>query len=78
MKSELLDSIKSLKDIEEKEINKVREQYSDKISKLRKQCNHIDDEGNSALIRAGHPFHSGWDRCQICDKYIETNEYGRG
>lgn len=78
MKSELLESIKNLEDAKRKEQLIIIEKYNNDILALKYKCNHIDDEGNSVLIRAGHPFHSGWDRCQICDRYIETNVYGRG
>lgn len=77
MKSKLLDSIKKLEDANTKEMNKIRSKCDNELYELKKQCKHVDEEGISALIKAGHPWHSGWDMCRICGKYIETNEYGR-
>jgi hypothetical protein len=72
------ESIKAIENEMDKAIQKVREEYSHKIGEEKKKCNHNNDDGSTALVLAGYPFHSGWDRCQICGAYIETNEYSRG
>jgi hypothetical protein len=77
MKSALLDSITALEDEKRKEQLKIINDYNTRILALKYQCNHLYDDGENALVQAGYPFHSGWDRCLICEKYIETNEYGR-
>ena len=65
-------------DVEEaKEVNKVHLKYSLKREEIRKKCNHKFNNGDTALTIAGNPWHSGWDVCQICKTFIETNEYGR-
>jgi uncharacterized Fe-S cluster-containing MiaB family protein len=61
-------------------IKAVEDEANKEITYLKKQCEengHKYDDGESALKQAGHPWHSGWDVCQICGHYIETNEYGR-
>jgi hypothetical protein len=63
---------------EEKEIKAVKKRYALLRGELRKQCVHKYDNKDTALERAGYPWHTGWDRCLICGSYIETNEYGRG
>lgn len=70
--------LEKLEQDEEKEIKTVKEKYALLRGELRKKCVHKYDNGDTALARAGHPFHSGWDECLICGTYIETNEYGRG
>lgn len=78
MKSEMQESITKINELMNDEINSIKEKYCKQIDKIRKQCNHVDDDGVDALMPAGYPFHSGWDICLICGSYIETNEYGRG
>ena len=71
---------KELKQLEKEwdlEASKLRDIYFTKMSIIRKQCKHFHDDGNSALVRAGKPFHSGWDECEICGTFVETSEYSR-
>jgi len=73
----LLEAINKVEQDREREINVVNEKFNRQIQILINQCGHIDGEGNSTLILAGSPFHSGWDQCIICGRFVETNEYGR-
>ena len=80
MKSKILEIIIDIKNKRDTEVYAVKEKFQKQIIEQIEHCtenNHMDDDGNSALIRARHPFHSGWDFCQICERYIETNPYGR-
>jgi hypothetical protein len=76
-KKELVLKIQRLEQNRQFEISQIYEKYALLLNVLKGLCDHIDDEGNSSLERVGHPWHSGWDVCSICEKYIETNEYGR-
>ena len=78
MESEIYKKLEILKQEELKEIKTIKEIFSLQRGQLRRQCPHKYDDGSNALEMAGHPWHTGWDKCLICGTFIETNEYGRG
>lgn len=78
MESKLREEIEKLEHEEELQIKIIKEKFASLRGELKKQCSHKYDNGETALILAGYPWHTGWDKCLICGSYIETNEYGRG
>lgn len=77
MESSLAESIKALENEKRKEELKIINEYNTRIIALKYQCEHLYDNGGSALVRAGRPFHSGWDKCLICERFVETCEFER-
>jgi len=58
-------------------IKEINHDYSIILNRMRELCDHNYDDDISALVRAGYPWHSGWDRCLVCGKFVETSEFGR-
>lgn len=78
MESKLREEIARLELEEALQIKIIRDKFATLQGELIKRCSHKYDNGETALVLAGHPWHTGWDKCVICGSHIETNEYGRG